>query len=394
MQSKKYKFGNSVIEILPPEEIADVEPYSCFLCDDKPDFTVKYEYVERLPEITEGAVTDKEISFVTDGNKSICWYERNSKDGCYACRIFDGENYKVQLLERYRGRLWDGAIFNVLGFEELVAKCNSAVLHASVVLKSGKMILFTAPCGTGKSTQADLWEKYADAEIVGGMSVHDTTDKSDKNIRVTVEKVNKVLGIEIPEETIVSILEDLGFGVSANNGVIDVVVPTRRLDVNIPEDLIEEVGRIYGMDNIKGKLPELNVVTGSYDKTKREIKNKMVAMGLNETCSYTLIPKEEVHKFTTDSFEEIYLADPMSEDRNTLRYSLLYSLKEIYLYNGYKKDIKIEDQTNVKRETNSIDNCLERTTKGCIRCDDGYYMKQYQSLDFFIANQNPFEIKL
>lgn len=168
MQSKKYKFGNSVIEILPPEEIADVEPYSCFLCDDKPDFTVKYEYVERLPEITEGAVTDKEISFVTDGNKSICWYERNSKDGCYACRIFDGENYKVQLLERYRGRLWDGAIFNVLGFEELVAKCNSAVLHASVVLKSGKMILFTAPCGTGKSTQADLWEKYADAEIVNG----------------------------------------------------------------------------------------------------------------------------------------------------------------------------------------------------------------------------------
>ena len=186
-----------------------------------------------------------------------------------------------------------------------------------------------------------LLEKYADAEIVGGMSVYDKIDKSDKNISITVEKINKVLGIEIPEETCISILKDLGFGVSSNNGCLDVLVPSRRLDVNILEDLIEEVGRIYGMDNIKGKLPELNVVTGSYDKTKREIKNKMVALGLNESCSYSLIPASEVHKFTTDEFEEIYLADPMSEDRNALRYSLLYSLKEIYLYNKARNNTNI-----------------------------------------------------
>ena len=186
-----------------------------------------------------------------------------------------------------------------------------------------------------------LLEKYADAEVVGGMSVYDTTDKSDKNITVTCEKINKVLGIEIPEELVVSILKDLGFKVSSNNGVIDVVVPTRRMDVNIQEDLIEEVGRIYGMDNIKGKLPMLNVVTGKYNHTRREIKNKMVSLGLNETCSYTLIPKDEVHKFTLDEFKEIYLADPMSEDRNTLRYSLLYSLKEIYLYNKARNNTNI-----------------------------------------------------
>jgi phenylalanyl-tRNA synthetase beta chain len=67
----------------------------------------------------------------------------------------------------------------------------------------------------------------------------------------------------------------------------------------------------------------------------------MVALGLNETCSYTLIPKDEVHKFTTDEFKEVYLADPMSEDRNTLRYSLLYSLKEIYLYNKARNNTNI-----------------------------------------------------
>ena len=186
-----------------------------------------------------------------------------------------------------------------------------------------------------------LLEKYADAEVVGGMVTYDKANKDDKVIDITVEKINKVLGIEIPENEVVEILKSLGFGVTAKKGVITVTVPTRRLDVNIVEDLIEEVGRIYGMDNIQGKLPLLNVVTGTYDHTKREIKNKMVALGLNETCSYTLIPKDEVHKFTTDNFEEIYLADPMSEDRNTLRYSLLYSLKEIYLYNKARNNTNI-----------------------------------------------------
>ena len=61
------------------------------------------------------------------------------------------------------------------------------------------------------------------------------------------------------------------------------------------------------MDNIKGKLPVLNTISGKYDKTRRSIKHKMADMGLNETMSYTLIPNGEVHKFTKDSFEEITL---------------------------------------------------------------------------------------
>ena len=66
-------------------------------------------------------------------------------------------------------------------------------------------------------------------------------------------------------------------------------------------------------------------------------------MGLNETCSYTLIPKEEVHKFTTDSFEKVKLLDPITEERSTLRYSVLPSLLKIYEYNKARneKDVAI-----------------------------------------------------
>lgn len=178
-----------------------------------------------------------------------------------------------------------------------------------------------------------LLEKYADATIVGGLVEYNKTSSEDKIINITPEKINKVLGIEIEKGKIIDIFNSLGFEVSEVKDALEVKVPSRRIDISIVEDLIEEVGRIYGMDNIVGKRPCLEVINGSYDKKKREIRNKMISCGLNETMSYTLIPESEVHKFTKIDFEEIKLSDPMSEDRSTLRYSLLYSLKEIYNYN-------------------------------------------------------------
>ena len=140
---------------------------------------------------------------------------------------------------------------------------------------------------------------------------------------------------------VIAIFKDLGFGVDEDKQGIKVTVPTRRLDIRIEEDLIEEVGRIYGMDNIKGKLPVFPSRLGSYDKTRRSIKNKLVDLGLNETLTYSLIAGGDVHKYTTDKFECVSLADPMSEDRNTLRYSLLSSLKDVYDYNSARNNSDI-----------------------------------------------------
>ena len=183
-----------------------------------------------------------------------------------------------------------------------------------------------------------LLEKYADANILSDTIIYDTTDKEDKVINITKEKICRVLGIDISEEDIICIFEALGFGVNKKDNVLEVVVPTRRLDIKIEEDLIEEVGRIYGMDKIVGKLPVFESKLGYYDKTKRALKNKLVDLGLNETLSYSLIPLSEVKKYTVDEFTPISLADPMSEDRNTLRYSLLYSLKQIYDYNSARNN--------------------------------------------------------
>lgn len=187
----------------------------------------------------------------------------------------------------------------------------------------------------------NLLEKYADAEIVGGLVEQKDLTIEDTVIDITIDKIESVLGIAISKEEVISIFERLGFTVLDTASSLRVTVPTRRLDIKIVEDLIEEVGRIHGMDKIEGKMPILSVIKGHYDYTKRSIKHKLADLGLNETMSYTLIPQGKVNMFNINPITPIHLNDPMSEDRNTLRYSLLYSLLEIYNYNKARNNSNI-----------------------------------------------------
>ena len=188
-----------------------------------------------------------------------------------------------------------------------------------------------------------LLEKYADAKIVGGLVKYDTTSLEDTKIGVSLEKVNRVLGTTISKEDVLNVFRKLAFETEANGDKITVSVPKRRIDISIEEDLIEEVGRIYGVNNIEGKLPSLSLKQGSYNKTLRNIRNKMIDLGLNETLSYILVNDKEATKYTTDNVETVKLLDPMTEERNTLRYSMIPSLVKIYEYNKARsqKDVSI-----------------------------------------------------
>ena len=168
-----------------------------------------------------------------------------------------------------------------------------------------------------------LLEKYADAKVVGGMAVYDKANKEDKVIEVTYTKIRDVLGIDISREEILSIFGRLGLGIYFDGETYKVTVPSRRIDIQIKEDLIHDIGRMYGMDKITGKKMILDVRPGHYDKVKRAVRNKMVELGLNETLSYALIPEGEVQKYSVEEFETVKILDPMTEERNALRYSLL-----------------------------------------------------------------------
>ena len=183
-----------------------------------------------------------------------------------------------------------------------------------------------------------LLEEYADAEIQTGTVKYDVTDNKETDIEITYQEINDVLGTNIQKEDIVDVFRKLDFKTEARDTSVIVTVPTRRIDISIRADLIEEVGRIYGVDNIEGKLPVVPMKMGSVDKTIRKIRTKMCDLGLNETLSYVLINDKEVYQFTTDEFEAVRLLDPITEDRNTLRYSMIPSLYKIYEYNKAREN--------------------------------------------------------
>ena len=203
-----------------------------------------------------------------------------------------------------------------------------------------------------------LLNKYADAEIIDDIKIFDESNKDDKNINITINEINSLLGLNIKEKEIINIFERLGFIVNNKNDYLEVIVPSRRIDISIKEDLIEEIARIYGIDKIEGTLPVLPTKKGSFNKFLRGIREKLCDLGLNETMSYTLIPNSEVHKYTLDSFDEVNLLDPMSDDHRTLRYSLLPSMMLTYDYN---------------KKRNNKDLCLFEIGKNFKKVDGKYY---------------------
>jgi len=179
----------------------------------------------------------------------------------------------------------------------------------------------------------NLLEKYASATVVGGMLEHKNIDIKDKEIEIAYNKINKILGIELDKNTILDIFRKLDFTTLDKGDTVLVTVPSRRIDIVIEEDLVEEVGRIYGIDNIEGRKMILPVRMGKVDKTNRSIRHLLSTLGLSETLTYSLIKESEVHKYTNDTFDSIRLQDPMTEERSTLRYSLIPSLLSVYDYN-------------------------------------------------------------
>lgn len=183
-----------------------------------------------------------------------------------------------------------------------------------------------------------LLHEYADADIIDDITIFDESDKSDKEIDITVDNINDLLGLSISKKEIINIFERLGFKVTDSKDKLKVIVPSRRIDISIKEDLIEEVARIYGIDKIVGTVPILPTKRGTYNKFLRGVRDTLSSLGLNETLSYTLIPQDLSHMYTLDEFEEINLLDPMSDDHKTLRYSLLPSMMLTYDYNAKRNN--------------------------------------------------------
>ena len=226
-------------------------------------------------------------------------------------------------------------------------------------------------------------------------SVGVVNKEEEKVVEITTSYINNYLGITLSTEEIVSILEGLSFTVEVTGENLIVKVPTRRPDISIKQDLVEEVIRIYGYDNLASTLPKFSKTTKGgltySQRMVRDLRAVYASLGFNDTINYSLVSEEEATEYTLEDHHKVRLLMPMTETHSTLRQSLVPGLLNTVQYNVARKqkDLKLleigrvffgsGDDNIQPKETLYLSAALtgeERATK---------WLKESSTLDFFAA---------
>jgi phenylalanyl-tRNA synthetase beta chain len=183
---------------------------------------------------------------------------------------------------------------------------------------------------------AALMAEYAGGEVVGGIVEVNTLKEEEVTVTITLDRINRVLGTTITKDEVAAILTNLQFAFTEDNGTFTITVPSRRRDISIEEDIIEEVARLYGYDRLPATLPVAESKPGKltvYQAKRRQVRRYLEDAGLFQAITYSLTSEEKATMFALETAEPIRLALPMSEERSVLRQSLLPHLLEVASYN-------------------------------------------------------------
>ncbi len=188
-------------------------------------------------------------------------------------------------------------------------------------------------------------------------------------ITLRSERINRLLGVDVPAAQVTEILSHLGMKVCEQGKEWIVTPPSFRFDIVIEPDLIEEVGRIYGYDNIKTTSPiaELSSkLDNEIVQSKRRISQIMVDAGYQEAITYSFVDPA-IQGVLVPTEEGIALANPISADLSVMRTSLWSGLTQALVYNQKRQQSRIRlFEIGVKFLGNVSDICEEKTIAGIV----------------------------
>ena len=147
------------------------------------------------------------------------------------------------------------------------------------------------------------------------------------NVEITVEEINNLLGTSYDEDLTTRTLTNVGFTVKADNGNLIITAPAWRTDIHIKEDIIEEVGRLLGYDNIAPTLPLHQ--TAESDKMwelKKRIREAMRRLGVNELLTYGFVSGKLLEKAGQDPKNSYKIVNSISPELQYVRQSIVPSL--------------------------------------------------------------------
>lgn len=271
----------------------------------------------------ERILTEKDI-VITDGVKPVC-----------IAGVMGGENTEVD--ENTKTILIESAIFDAVSIRTTAQRLD---LKSEASIRYGKGLNYEYTMAA-IDRACSLLEQYASGEVLTGNITHDKIDKTLKTVDFTADNINKLLGIVLTDDDVKNELSRLDFEYEYNKGNFHVVIPRRRLDLdsNIA-DIAEEIGRLYGYENLVSTLPKVPIRRGTYApdvKIRKEISKRLRSLGLNECKTYTLVSPDMANLFKYDNMENVVLPNPMSIDKSVVRTTIIPSLLNTFDYNKARK---------------------------------------------------------
>lgn len=238
---------------------------------------------------------------------------------------------------------------------------------------------------------AVLMAEISKGTIISGVAEANDQQATEKEVSITVTKINHALGTALSLEEVASIFTRLQFEYRLIEDQFIVTVPLRRWDISIEADLLEEVARIYGYNKIPSTLPVMESTPGELtDKQRltRYVRRYLEGSGLAQTISYALTTPEKAARFSLKPSNTTELDWPMSEEHKSLRLSLISGLIDNAAYNSARqtKNSALYEVGHVFYENNSSALPIEEEhVAGLITgsLSENTWQSKAQAVDFF-----------
>lgn len=176
-----------------------------------------------------------------------------------------------------------------------------------------------------------LAEMLGIAEVVGGSKDVGDFDKAPKEIKLRLEKVNDLIGVDFTIDEVANILNRLEIETEVKGDYLLAKIPSVRLDLGIEEDLIEEVARIYGYDNVTPQKLRGTLTVGRkprFRNVEDRIKNLLIGLGYSEFMTYSFVSPSSYEKanYNEDEKNIIRILNPLGEDYSIMRTTIVPSM--------------------------------------------------------------------
>ena len=195
----------------------------------------------------------------------------------------------------------------------------------------------------------EMFEKIAEGKITSDIIDLYPNKIAKRSIEVSLGKINQIIGVNVDPEIVLQSLSGLGFKAQIVAGKIKVEVPSFRIgDVEIEEDVIEEIARIYGYHNLPSILPPQTAILAykfaDQFYFEQRVKNAMKYWGFTEIYSYSMVSQE---LFEGPLGEAVEIANPLSEELVYMRKTLVPSLLKVISENKNQENVKIFEIANI-----------------------------------------------